>query len=383
MGRRDFGNVRKLPSGRWQAGYWFEGKRHIAAQTFPTKADASKWLSTVETSIIRGEWLDPAGSKTTVEDLTKRWLSSNTRKRASSSARDDAILRVHVLPAIGKKRIGSVNPADVQAMVDGWAEHQAASTVGRQYSAVRAMFAHAVNSDLIGRTPCRGIRVPQASLVDRPEPDPEALERLAEALGVEWAPFMWLGAVGGLRWAEVAGLTVGDLDLLAGRITVSRQLSRVGTFAPPKTKNSARSFALDEQLVADLAALLARRGLNASNPADLVFTTKTGTPLSYTNWRRRVWVPACETAKLGGLRFHDLRSMAASALVAAGVDVKTAQTRLGHSSPSVTLGIYARMTADADRAAASAVGGFFRVASRTQRARPIDGTRKAPSEKGA
>jgi hypothetical protein len=60
------------------------------------------------------------------------------------------------------------------------------------------------------------------------------------------------------------------------------------------------------------------------------------------------------------LRFHDLRSMAATALVAAGVDVKTAQTRLGHSSPSLTLGIYARATAAGDRAAAEAVGQYLR-----------------------
>jgi integrase len=51
--------------------------------------------------------------------------------------------------------------------------------------------------------------------------------------------------------------------------------------------------------------------------------------------------------------------MAATALVAAGVDIKTAQTRLGHSSPSVTLGIYARATEQADRLAADAVGAFF------------------------
>jgi len=70
-------------------------------------------------------------------------------------------------------------------------------------------------------------------------------------------------------------------------------------------------------------------------------------------------VPACERAKLPGLRFHDLRSLAATALVAAGVDVKTAQTRLGHSSPQVTLGIYARATAQNDRNAADAVGAIF------------------------
>jgi integrase len=46
--------------------------------------------------------------------------------------------------------------------------------------------------------------------------------------------------------------------------------------------------------------------------------------------------------------------------VAAGVDVKTAQTRLGHSSPQVTLGIYARTTAENDRNASDLVGEIFR-----------------------
>ena len=44
---------------------------------------------------------------------------------------------------------------------------------------------------------------------------------------------------------------------------------------------------------------------------------------------------------------------------AAGVDVKTAQTRLGHSSPQMTLGIYARATADSDRRAADVVWKMF------------------------
>ena len=80
-------------------------------------------------------------------------------------------------------------------------------------------------------------------------------------------------------------------------------------------------------------------------------------PLEYAGWRARTWQPACANSGLPGLRFHDLRLMAATALVAAGVDVKTAQARLGHSTPATTLGIYARATADADRRVADAIGG--------------------------
>jgi hypothetical protein len=51
--------------------------------------------------------------------------------------------------------------------------------------------------------------------------------------------------------------------------------------------------------------------------------------------------------------------MAASALVLERVDMKTAQTRLGHSDPRLTLAVYAQATTEADQAAAEAVGARF------------------------
>jgi integrase len=54
--------------------------------------------------------------------------------------------------------------------------------------------------------------------------------------------------------------------------------------------------------------------------------------------------------------FHDVRRAAATALVLEGVDLKTAQTRLGHSDPRLTLGLYAQASIEADRDAADRVG---------------------------
>jgi hypothetical protein len=176
---------------------------------------------------------------------------------------------------------------------------------------------------------------------------------------VDQGTMMWLGAVLGLRWSEAAGLTVDRLDLLAGAITVDRQLARTGELVPPKSNAGFRTLACPQWLVDQLAALLTRRGLTAADGSALVLVGEGGKPLDYTNWRRRTWVPTCERAGLPGLRFHDLRSLAATALVAAGVDMKTAQTRLGHSSPQVTLGLYERATVAADRKAADAVGAMF------------------------
>jgi len=57
-----------------------------------------------------------------------------------------------------------------------------------------------------------------------------------------------------------------------------------------------------------------------------------------------------------GLNFHDLRRTNATVMVAEGVDVKTAQARLGHSDPRLTLAIYAQATSEGDRSAASKLG---------------------------
>ena len=77
-----------------------------------------------------------------------------------------------------------------------------------------------------------------------------------------------------------------------------------------------------------------------------------------------MWVPAKTAAGFPGLRFHDLRHTAATGLVTEGVDLKTAQVRLGHVDPRTTLRIYAQATEKADRALAESVGERFRPRDR-------------------
>lgn len=176
--------------------------------------------------------------------------------------------------------------------------------------------------------------------------------RLDEGYG----PMVWLGAVVGMRWGEVAGLRVGRLDFLRSIVTVSEQRTRGqrGRMVAelPKSAAGRRSFAVPAPLMAMLSDHLASRGLTGADVDAFVFVAPGGGPLHYSNWLRRVWYPACVAAGLGqlvevegsdraryvGLGFHDLRRANATALVAEGVDLKTAQARLGHSNPRLTLG---------------------------------------------
>ena len=118
-------------------------------------------------------------------------------------------------------------------------------------------------------------------------------------------------------------------------------------------------MALPPVLADMLAAHLDRLGLSGADADAFVFPAPDGGPLRYANWRNRVWVPAREAAGLPTAGFHDLRRAAATALVLEGVDMKTAQIRLGHADARMTLGLYAQASSAADIAAADRLGARF------------------------
>jgi integrase len=369
--RRHFGSIRKLPSGRYQASYWHKTERHTAEHTFATKVEAQSWLSSVETDIRRAAWVDPAGARMTVSELATRWTDADPGKRPNTRTRDELVIRLHIVPVLGEKKLGEVTAPDVQHVINDRAKSQAPRTVRRDYAVLRAIFAYAVASDWLVRSPCRRIKLPVVQPPKSTQLTPEDVEAIANEVGTQHAPMVWCGAVLGLRWGEVAGLRVGDLDLLKGALRVSEQRPAHGPPGPPKSSAGRRWLSLPGALVGLLANHLQTAGVTGADPNRLVFTTGDGRPIDYSNWRRRVWLPAVEELGVPDARFHDLRRTNATQLVIAGVDAKTIQTRLGHADPRLTLAVYAQAVPDADRDAAARMDErFFGRAARSRRGRP-------------
>ena len=159
------------------------------------------------------------------------------------------------------------------------------------YGVLRAILNYAVQRDLIVVAPCRGVSLPKAQPITRQVVTPDELGALAGALGADYAPMAYLGAVLGLRWGECAGLRVGRVDFLHGRLTVAEQITRGAKGAvvsgPPKSDAGRRTLSVPEPLMALLSAHLTRRGLTGADEHALLFTMPEGGPLRYELWRRR------------------------------------------------------------------------------------------------
>ena len=353
-GRRSFGSVRKRGQ-RWEASYWHAGQRHTGPASFGTKSEALDFLATAQSEIRRNTWIDPASGRMPFEVAVAHWFVSNPAKRESTLAREEVSLRLHILPTLGALRLDQISPFEIQQLVNEWSRHRAARTVRRDYDVVRAVCSYAVSNDWLVRTPCRNVRLPAVPRAKRYDLTPADVVRIAEAIPERYRAMVWVGAVLGLRWSEVIGLKVARIDIEAGTLTVAEAITRgLGgqlVTGSPKSSAGTRTMTLPPSMATLLADHIAAFS-EPHHPEALVFTNSEGRPIRYDNWRRREWLPATAAASCDGAGFHDLRRLAATTMVVAGIDIKTAQVRLGHSDPRMTLAVYAAAPAEADHAAA-------------------------------
>ena len=308
-----------------------------APTTFPTKADAHHWLASVETDIIRGTWQDPTLGRITIAEWSDRWMATKlpTVRRATAD-QYEYILRIHIVPHLGHREIGSITPSEVQAWLAMLHRDSglAPNTVAKVYRLLKNLLGGAVDLEMIPRNPCR---LKGASTERPPEIEvatPEQVSALANAVGDRYRALVVVAAYGGLRWGELAGLQRRHIDLERGVVIVEQKLSEVNgvlEITAPKTAAGRRSVALPSMAVDELERHMGQHV--EAPPTALVFTSDEGDYLRRSNFRRRIWLPATEKVALIGFRFHDLRHTGATLAkvggVAAGASLRRSRERDG------------------------------------------------------
>lgn len=374
MGKRQFGTIRELKGG-WQARYRDgDGTLVPGPHLFPTKGDAARFLSSVQTDMARGQFIDPRAGKVTLAQWADEWLAL-PGKRAATVVRDRQGLAVFLDP-LGGMPLSALTPKHIQSVVSARCQVAAPGTVRRDVAALRAVLNAAVDADRLGRSPARKLALPAAtSPGDLPTLSPDGLSKLADALPDHYRAIVLTGAVLGLRWGEAAGLRVCDINFPGRTISVRGALKELAGHLTreeePKTRTSVRTLAAPSFLLEELARHLAahRGGPNADSDA-LVFMGPRGGMLRR-RFVERILRPAAERVREdeaaaghtpsvpAGLTFHMLRHTAVTAMADSGVPFNVTQKRAGHSTARMTMERYSHRSAEADRDAATALQSYF------------------------
>lgn len=372
MARRDFGSIRRLPSGRWQARFR-DPAGHSHTKTFAGRGDASRYLANARVDIDRGDWFDPSAGQQSLTEFATSWMATRRVRGRPITPRTreryESIIRTHITPILGDCALRDLDPARIRRWYAALNEQErpGPATVAKCYRLLHAICNTAVVEGEIPRNPCM---IPGASAESSPERPIATVQQvfaLAEAVGDRWRALVLLATFCGLRFGELAALTRDRLDLRHATVTITEDLDELGGRLQPgdvKSAASRRSVAIPAAIVPDLEhhlAMYAQSGRDA-----LVFVGPLGGPLRRGNFRRSVWQPATQLVGVPQLRFHDLRHTGNTLAAATGASTRELMARMGHASSRAAL-IYQHATRDRDAAIAGALSDLITGAATSDR----------------
>ncbi|PAZ09907.1 site-specific integrase [Streptomyces sp. SA15] len=358
--RRNFGRIRKLPSGRFQARYpGPDGVLRPADRTFATSTDADRWLAKKRMEIEEGRWLDPLEGQTTVRDWAARWLAAvSPQLKHKTQASYRSLINSLVNPALGDRELSSLRPITVTEWVAGMrTKGLSPSRIRQAYRVLSQIMQSAADNDMIAQTPCRGVKLPRMPQTEPHILTPLEASRLVRSAEKPHDLLIALLAFAGLRVGEAFALRRTDIDVPGGLVLVDENLAEANGALVFDTPKSHQKRLL--RIAPSLAKRLGKHVETLPGGGDaLLFTTPAGKPLRYNQWRKAYFDPAVSAAGLSDVTPHDLRASHGT-WVADRYGVMTAAHRLGHSNASVTTRHYARPVAGRDDQVAAASDSWF------------------------
>ena len=374
MGRRTWGTVRRLPSGRYQARYTdHSGKQVSAASTFATKADGYRWLAKVQTELDSGRWIDPKAGKETLKVYAEHWVETRLVRGRPLAPRTAELYRAqlknHIIPALGSTPLRQLEASAIRAWYGKLSGPVGPGqvTAAKCYRLLRAICTTAVDDNLIARNPCSIRGAGQEPSSERPMFTLAQVEALVDAVEDRWRALILLAAWTGLRIGELSALRRENLDPKAGTVSVQSAvvdvIGRGRLYGPPKSTAGRRSVAIPPHILGDLERHL--KMYAQAGGQGLVFVGPKGGPIRNNNFASRVWAPAAEAAGLpAGAHLHDLRGWSATIAAQHGATTRELMHRLGHASPAAALR-YQRAEQERDAALAAAISAALRQSHRT------------------
>jgi integrase len=300
--------------------------------------DAKDWHSDKSTRLQ-----DTAKGKITFEGFARQTLERRADLKRKTLAQYDTLLRVHILPILGDRQLGSIHVDDLEDLyVQLRAKRVGATTIKQAHSLVHSLFQEAVGKRLIPTNPAHGING-----FEKPRPKEHRylteneVARIAGAINPRYRALVFTLAYAGLRIGEATALRVKHLDLVRGEIHVRVNAPEVNgeklLDQTPKTESSRRTVLIGPKLV-DILTEHIDTYSDATDPEALVFTNTRGVPVKQSEFRKNHFKPAAVRAEIAPPipTVHDLRHTAASLMAATGFSLLEAGEQLGHTASGMT-----------------------------------------------
>jgi len=385
---------------RWLA-IWIDPDGAEKSRAFRLEDAAKKYAAKMEADAERGEYVDPKAGREKFGAVAVKALRLR-KVGASSRQRYESVYRNHVSPAFGERPVKGIRPSEVAEWLDELGKARSIPLQQAAYLIVCGTFDLAVADGMRRDNPARSkvVTKPGAPESSREPWDTARVHLVAGQHPDGYRPVVYAAAALGLRQGCVLALAAEDIDFAAGKVTIRRQVARVGgrfVFKLPKYDKE-RTVPLPAGLAQILAAHMEQHPpqpytlpwmtgrkeggrIRGEHTCSLLFRwlgddpRTRGKHIVASSYDQGVWKPALARAGLapppvkdarGISRYssggrdngmHALRHWYSVALQDAGVSLAGVMDFMGHSRKGkvVTVAVYGHVTEETYAQARAAV----------------------------
>lgn len=335
------------------------GKRRQRSKSFKTWREADRHLTTWQAKINQGTLIEP--SQMTVTDLLEQWMRDHVRHNTNLNTQRGYQNTVynHLVPGLGRTHLQKLTAPQLQQWYTEKREQGTGITTIRNcHRRLREALKMAQRLGYVETNATDAVKPPKPARGEMKTWTPEESALFLDvAEQSPHGPIWLLSLMTGMRLGELTGLRWGDIDFASSTLRVAQTLSFVRSgpgepfkpaFGPPKTRSSRRIIKLSPSVVEALrqhrTAQSERRlrvGPSWAYP-DLVFTSRTGTPLAPQNLRRECQDYITQSG-VPRIRVHDQRHTYVTHMLAQGAPLKALGASIGHARTKVMLETYAHI----------------------------------------
>ena len=376
------GTIYQRKDGRYEGAAWvpaLDGTRKRIRVYGHTWEETNKALTKAIAEHENG--VGVSTDQSTLAAYLENWITTvaPSRVRATTLTQYTQVIRQHIIPALGTKKLNKLTAKDVRTWLDTLAKqcrccHRGIDSnrpIDKQrccakgeccrlipaprrlqylHGVLTSALAHAVREDLLPRNVAKQVQTP-AGPPRRYEPLTltEAHALLAAVRLFPNGELYELALRLGMRRGELIGLRWTDIDYTNKTLTIRRTLQRIPgqglQVMPTKTQSSDRRIPLSDPCIKALRIHKHSQDTQRERTGSLwhesgyIFTTTIGTPIDPQKTTMGIKT-LCDQAGIRHIRFHDLRHTCATLLIETGVPLITVKELLGHSNITITANIY-------------------------------------------
>lgn len=358
------GTITKRNDGRWQAQY-VSGRDTATGKIIrhtiygKTQREVAEKLRSAISCIDNGTFQEPR--KITLAEYAKEYIENHVSTLSPlTQVSYEKNLRIHILPALGKRKLTDLTRRDIQAFVSSLGKNGkelSPKTIRVIHGVLHALLAAAKRDEILFRNVADDCTLPRVTQTKAKAITTDQLKPFLDAIRHDkFYHIYYIAIFSGQREAEVLGLRWDDVYWETNSIVIRQQLQIVPNTKPaqyqlvPPKENKQRRIILAQSAMQILRCQLIKQqrmqlqaGSLWSNQLNLVFTNEFGKPLHHfaVYSHLKTILSSCG---MEDFTFHSLRHSFATISIENGDNIKTVQANLGHHAAAFTLKTYAHVS---------------------------------------